>query len=131
MKRIVAIASIAVLAACSPAAEAPVEEAVAEAPAEESMAGTYEVSTEEGSGTTTIDVDGNFTNTVDGEVTDTGTMARVDGKSCFTSSEEGAEARCWTDSEPAEDGSWVATSDEGETVTVRRVDEAAAEEAAM
>ncbi len=126
MKRIVAIASIAVLAACSPAeTEAPAEEAAAEAPAEESMVGTYDVTTEEGSGTTTIDVDGNYTNTVDGEVTDTGTVARVDGKACFTSSEEGAVAECWTDSEPAEDGSWVATSDEGVAVTVRRSEEAA------
>ncbi|WP_336986377.1 hypothetical protein [Altererythrobacter aquiaggeris] len=125
MKRIAIIAGVSLMAACSPAeTEAPAEEAVAEAvveaPAEESMAGTYNVTSEDGNGVTTIAEDGTFTNTVDGEVTDTGTFARVDGKSCFTSSKEGSVAECWTDAEPAADGSWTATSDDGRVVTVVR-----------
>ncbi len=133
MKKLIAIAGAAALAACSQG-EAPAEEdanaAAAEAPAEEeSMAGTYDVTAADGTVTaTTIDADGNYTVTAGDEQVASGTVAVTNGQTCFNSSEEGSAPECWTDGEPAEDGSWVATSDDGETVTVKKREEEAAAE---
>lgn len=132
MKKIIVLAGCAVLAACSGGetpAEPDAETMTAEAPAEDSMAGTYDVTNADGStGTTTIDADGNYTSTAADGTVATGTVARVNGQTCFNSSEEGSAPDCWTDGEPAADGSWVATSDDGVKVTVRqRAEEAAAE----
>ena len=125
MKKLIAIAGFAALAACSQG-EAPAEQetvaATEEAPAEDSMAGTYDVTASDGSvSTTTIDADGNYvTTSADGTETERGTMVQTNGQSCFNSAEEGSAPDCWTDGEPAADGSWVATSDAGETVTVMK-----------
>ena len=127
MKKIVVLASCIALAACSKG-DAPAEpdaEVTAETPvAEESMAGTYEATAADGSKSTTVmGDDGSYSETAaDGTVT-TGTVAMVKDQTCFNSSEEGAAPECWTDGEPAEDGSWVATSDDGVEVTIRKVKE--------
>jgi hypothetical protein len=42
----------------------------------------------------------------------------VDGRRCFTSSEEGATESCGTAGEPGEDGSFTVTPDDGEPYTV-------------
>lgn len=133
MKKIIAIASIAVLAACAEAeAPAPEEEEVAAAePAANEGPGTFEVTYADGSvGTLTTAEDGTFSATL-GDQSGTGAVTQEDGKICFDPEGDDPEqpTNCWTNSEVGEDGSWTSTSDDGETVTVRRV-EAAAEEAA-
>ncbi len=122
MKQLIALASIAVLAACSQAeTEAPaVEETVA---AVEPMAvnvtpGTYNVAWEDGTTSVfTLNEDRSYAATRNGE-TEEGTSATVDGKICFTPSAEGAETDCWTSSEVAADGSFTSVSDDGENVTL-------------
>ena len=131
MKRLLAATAILALAAC---AEQEAEEAMVEEPAEEAAAvggpGTYEVTYADGSvGTLTTNEDGTFSATL-GEESGTGTVAEQDGKVCFDADGDEEGAVCWTNSEPGEDGSWTSTSDDGEVVTVRLVEEAAAEEEA-
>jgi len=130
MKKIMTLAACAALAACSQAEAPAEEEAVVEAPVEEeSMAGAFEATAEDGSTSTTVlDADGNYTETAADGTVSSGTVAMVNGQTCFNSSEEGAAPDCWTDGEAAEDGSWVATNDDGVSVTVRKVEAAAAAE---
>ena len=132
MKKLITLAACATLAACSQAEAPAEEEAAVEAPAEESMVGTYDATWADGTvRTTTIDADGNFVNMEGDTEIGRGTVAAVNGQTCFNSAEEGSAPVCYTDSEPAEDGSWVATADDGTEVTVmKRAEEAAAEEAA-
>ncbi len=134
MRKLVIAASIAALAACSPAPkeEPAAEETAAAEPAAAttangSVAGTYMVTGPDGSeATSVLNADGTYTDTgADGTVAE-GTWAVVDGKTCFTGKEEGAKPVCWTEAAPGEDGSFTATSDTGETVTVRPAPAAAA-----
>lgn len=127
MRLLVIAASLAVLSACGPAPkkEPAAEETVAAEPAamtsaNGSAAGTYIITGPDGTeSTSTINADGTFTGTgPDGSVME-GTWAVVDGKTCFTTKEEGATPECWTEAAPGEDGSFTATSDAGNTVTVR------------
>lgn len=124
MQKLIILAAPLALMACAEQAEV-VEETVETEPAVMTTAngtapGTYTVSNDEGpAGTSVLNADGTYQDlATDGSIASEGTWEVVDGKTCFTSSEEGAEALCWTESEPAEDGSFTATSDAGETVTV-------------
>ncbi len=130
MKKLILLAGVASLAACG-GAEAPAE---TEAPAEVATgpeAGLYEVTTAEGQvARTQMNADGTYSDIVDGEASGTGKWTWADGKTCFTSDEEGSEESCWTDGDTAEDGSWTATGPNGETVTVRPVEEEAEAEPA-
>lgn len=133
MKKLTMIAGCVSLAACSGAdapaeGEADTEIVSAEAPASEGLLGTYEVTNADGTvGTTTFDAEGGYISMADDAETGRGTVAMVNGQTCFNSAEEGSAPECWTDGEPAEDGSWVSTSDDGETVTVKKMAEASAE----
>lgn len=139
MKKLIAIASIAALAACQsePAEEPVAEETVTEAPetvavANGSPPGSYEATAADGTVmTTVINEDGTYTDSdAEGNVVAEGSWAVVDGKTCFTPTTEGVEAMCFTESEPAEDGSFTATPDEGDPVTVRPAAAAAEDVAA-
>lgn len=116
------------LAACSkpapdPAPEPVTEETAAPMPtaANGSAPGTYEVVAADGTvGTTVLNADGTYADTdADGNLVAEGTWAVADGKTCFTPTTEGAEAMCFAETAPAEDGSFTATPDSGEPVTVR------------
>lgn len=116
------------LAACNkpapaPAPEPAAEETVAAAPtvANGSAPGTYEATAADGTVmTTVINADGTYSDTdADGKLVAEGTWAVTDGKTCFTPTTEGVEAMCFTETAPAEDGSFTATPDKGEPVTVR------------
>jgi len=113
------------LAACNQ--EAPADDVVAdEAPAEAAAPavggpGTYEVTYADGTvGTMTRAEDGTFT-AKRGEESATGKVTEADGKACFDVDGDEEGPRCWTAGEVAEDGSWTATADDGEVVTVKPV----------
>lgn len=128
MRKIALLAGIAALAACNqetpvaPETAEPAAEAVATV-ANGSPVGTFEATSADGTvGTTVINADGTYTDSdADGKVTVEGTWAVVDGKTCFTPTTEGEKPMCFTESAPAADGSFTATPDEGEAVTVRPV----------
>jgi len=136
MHKLIFLAAPLALTACAQEAEvadADIEEA--EVAAVTTANGTVtpmtgEVSNAEGSqGLSTLNADGTYQDLdSEGNVVAEGAWAVVDGKTCFTPSTEGVEAQCWTESEPAEDGAFTATSDAGEEVTVTPV--AAVEESA-
>ena len=126
MKKIVLLAALSMLAACSQKTEEKKEtpaEPVAEAtpaPAADSgtAPGTYDVKMADGTmGTTTINADGTYVDTDAKGKQVKGLYATHDGKDCFDP--EGDEAgMCWAVSKPAADGSFTATADDGTVVTV-------------
>lgn len=140
MRSLVLIAAAVALSACSQeAAQTPTPAGAtdaAAAPAEtaepaagrsalagDEAAGTYTVTWADGTVTsTTINADGTYIDMMGEDETARGTWAVKDGKSCLTP--EGGAELCWTDSEPAADGSWTATADDGTTVTVARASNA-------
>ena len=120
---IVALAGSA-LAACQqqPAPEAtPTETAAAPVTANGSPAGAYDATGPDGTvTTTTLNADGSYTDAdADGKVTAEGTWAVTDGKTCFSPTTEGVEAQCYPETAPAADGSFTATPDKGDAVTVK------------
>jgi hypothetical protein len=127
MRRLIIAASVVALAACGPVPkEQPAAEeatAPAEAPvvANGSPMGSYIATAADGTEmTSTINADGTYSETAaDGTMIAEGTWAVVDGKTCFTPNGDGAVAECFTETAPAEDGSFSATNDDGQTVTVR------------
>lgn len=125
MKKLILIAPLALLAACQqqqPAPEAtPSETATAMVSANGSPVGKYQSTDAKGAVTTTeLRNDGTYTDTdADGKVTAEGTWAVTDGKTCFTPKTEGVEAMCYTESAPADDGSFTATPDKGDPIMVK------------
>ena len=126
MKKIILLAALSMLAACSQKTEEkketpaePVAEA-APAPAADSgtTPGTYDVKMADGTmGTTTINADGTYVDTDAKGKQVKGLYATHDGKDCFDP--EGDEmGMCWAVSKPAADGSFTATADDGTVVTV-------------
>lgn len=120
---IVALAGAA-LAACQqqPAEEAtPTETAAAPVTANGSPVGMYDATAKDGTvSSTELRADGSYTDTdASGKVTAEGTWAVTDGKTCFSPTTEGAEAMCYTETAPAEDGSFTATPDSGDAITVK------------
>jgi len=123
-KILLALVPLTILAACSsePAEEPAAEETVAAVTAANgSPAGAYEATAADGTvTTTTLNADGTYSD-VDAEGTTVaeGTWAVTDGKTCFTPTTEGVTPMCYTETAPAADGSFTATPDEGDPVTVR------------
>ena len=126
MKKLVLIAAITALSACSQKAEesketaaAPAETAAPAAAADSGTApGTYDVKMADGTmGTTTINADGTYVDTDAKGKQVKGLFATHDGKDCFDPEGDAAEV-CWTVSTPAPDGSFSATSPDGTAVTV-------------
>ena len=126
MKRLLMVSLVGTLAACQPEpAEEPVVDDAAEAApvtvANGVPVGTFAVTNADGTeGTTVINADGTYSDSdADGKLIEEGSWAVVDGKTCFTPTTEGREAMCFTETAPGEDGSFTATPDEGDPVTVR------------
>lgn len=126
MQKLVLLAAIAALSACSQKAEesketaaAPVEEMAPAASADSGTApGTYDVKMADGTmASTTINADGTYVDSdAKGKIVK-GKFARKDGKDCFDPDGDAAEV-CWTVSTPAADGSFSATAPDGTAVTV-------------
>ncbi|WP_265530230.1 hypothetical protein [Sphingomicrobium marinum] len=136
MKKLILLAGAATLAACSAndsadAGEEAVEdtamddtamEEAALAPDGGPVAGTYEVTPEEGDAwTTVIAADGSYTSTYADGTVETGTMAMQDEMTaCFDNAADEEGPVC-SASTIGEDGTWTATGERG-TVTVVRKD---------
>ena len=130
MKRLLVVAALAgTLAACGGAADesdepavAATTEAAATEAAEESTAGTYDVTLADGTKfTSELKPDGTYEDKdAAGAVTESGTWADRDGKTCFTPANDEPEL-CFTLGEPQGDGTRIATpSDGSEPLTVRK-----------
>ncbi len=128
MKKIIVMASALALGACSAAdtgADEVVEEEVVVAEVSP-VAGTYAGSGEDGeSWTSTLAPDGTYEDTINGEVTETGTWTETAGLTCFVvdvaEGEVAEEAECFTVGEVAEDGTVVVTNAAGEQSTLTKV----------
>jgi len=128
-------ASILALAACSQAeAPEPVEEeAVEAAPAAVDggpLAGSYNTVDADGQAAVwALAEDGTFTLSAEGVDPVSGTYTNTSGDEgdTFCADPEGDDAgeTCWAISEPAEDGSWTATAEDGSVLNVTRADAAA------
>ena len=134
MKRLILIAALGLgLAACNNTSEdtdTTTEEAAAPAApdvtapmvtANGSEPGTYDVTAADGTkSTSTLNADGTYQDTAaDGSVTATGKWTVTDGKTCFDPDGDEA-ATCYTETAPGADGTFTATPDEGDPVTVKK-----------
>jgi len=141
MKRILAVAAVAAVAACSQPApapeatsEAPVEAApdatasatVAEAPSlaadGKPAVGKYKVTTGDGKVfMEDVKADGTYTQTQDGKVTETGKwVQKSPTEYCSTKDEAGAKEECNVEGIDAK-GVWTSKNPEGKVATVERV----------
>jgi hypothetical protein len=107
-------------AASNAAATAPAPAAAAMVTANGSPPGTYDVTDKKGVKTVAkLMADGTFVDTdAKGKEIDKGTWNVTGGKTCFTPT--GKTAECYKESAVGADGSFKATSDKGETVTVKK-----------
>ena len=128
MKKLILLAGIAALAACTSkepaaedtaAAEAPAA-AVAAAPAAAPTPGSYDVTGPDGTKlVATLMADGTYVDRDEaGKVLEKGKWAAKDGKTCFDDEGDKAEV-CYTDSAPAADGSFTATEADGKVTQVK------------
>jgi hypothetical protein len=125
MKKLMMIAALSALAACSQQAErtaeaeaAPVEAAAPAATDSASLVGDFDIKMADGTmAKTTINADGTYVDTAPDGKQIKGKFAMKDGKECFDADGDEAE-ECWTSTKPGPDGSFTSTSDKGETVTV-------------
>ena len=126
MKKLVLLAALTALSACSQKTEkskdtaaAPADTAaLAPAAAAGTAPGSYDVKMADGTtASTTINADGTYVDTDAKGKQVKGLFATHDGKDCFDP--EGDEmGMCWAVSKPAADGSFTATADDGTVVTV-------------
>lgn len=129
MRTIMLIAGLAALAACSKPADAPAAADSSAAPVADasaatsaSPAGDYTfVNKEKKTGKLTVAADNSYVVTLPDGTVQKGTVANKDGKSCYDGEGDTPPTMCWTNGEPAADGTWIATSDDGQVVTVTRV----------
>ena len=107
--------------ASNTAAMAPAPTPAAMVTANGSTPGTYEVILKDGTkGHSTLNADGTYTDTDPKGKETKGTWHVTDGKTCFDP--DGAEGpSCYSEGAVGADGSFTATSDKGESVTVKKV----------
>lgn len=131
MNKLVLVAALsAALGACSQAAEesdepaateaAVVEETGAAVPAEGS-AGTYEFMLDGKATTAVLKPDGSYEDSQDGTVVEKGLWADRDGKVCFDPEGDDTLGTCYATTEPAADGTFTATGDDGTVLTIKKV----------
>jgi hypothetical protein len=120
--------ALAVLGACGQSQPAQTIEPAAAAepeptPISQAGPGTYSVTEIDGTKMTSVFAgDHTYTNTVHGRRTEAGAWAVVGGRTCLTPSEgEGAVARCFADGPLGRDGTFIATPDHGNPLTVKKI----------
>ena len=131
MHRMILVAAIAALAACSkqaaPAADdvnmaSANEVAATPVPAAFSINETSWEFTEDGKPMQeSIDASGNYITTSGTEHIDHGTAVMKDGKACFTSAMTKEGEVCWTDPKLDVDASGETVSDKGEKLPIKRI----------
>jgi hypothetical protein len=130
MKKIMLLAALATLGACSKSEPAPAPEATpaAATPAEvmaadgKSPVGKFQITTADGKVINEeLTADGKYADTVDGKVVETGTWTQKAPETfCYTNDKAGSKEICNT--EGVDDkGVWKTTSPDGKTATVVRV----------
>jgi hypothetical protein len=135
MKKLLLIAGFAALAACGqkqePAATEDANAMTADAGATDSNAamttangslpGTYEVTMKDGSkGQSTLNADGTYVDKNSDGTESKGTWNVAGGKTCFDP--EGDDGpTCYTETSAAADGTFTATPDKGDPVTVKKI----------
>ena len=135
MKKIMLVAALATLAACSKQDAAPAADATDQAAATPAASssqtvaadgkpstGTFTVTTFDGKIITEeVKADGTYVDTQDGKVTETGKWEQKGpGTFCTTKDEAGAKQRCGTE-KIDEKGVWTSVNPDGKTATVVRV----------
>ena len=134
MKKIVLVAALATLAACSkpdaaPVADATEQAAAIAAPAGQTVAadgkpstGTFTVTTADGKVyTEEVKADGTYSEMLDGKVTETGKWEQKSPEIyCTTKDEAGAKTRCGTEKVDNK-GVWTSVNPDGKTATIVRV----------
>jgi hypothetical protein len=127
MRKIMMIAAIAALSACSkPAEEAKAPEASA-APTEAAAApaieaGDYTFADKDSKqGKLSVAADMTYSATMPDGSAQKGTVSEKDGKACYDAEGDKIPTMCWKNDPPAADGTWTAVSDDGQVVTVTRV----------
>ena len=130
MKKLILLAGIAALAACSGKEPATEQTAAAEAPATEAVAattpaagptpGSYDVTGPDGTKlVATLMADGSYVDRdLADKVIEKGKWAVKNGKTCFDDEGDKPEV-CYTDSTPAADGSFTATEADGKVTQVK------------
>lgn len=128
MRRIMIFAAVAALGACSKPAEEPTASeptaAATEAAAEASQSpvGDYTfVDKDNKQGKLSIAADNTYAVTLPDGTAQKGAFSMSDGKGCYDPEGDKDPTVCWTNGKPAEDGTWQATNDQGDVVTVTRV----------
>jgi putative hemolysin len=132
MKKMLVLAALAAVSACSKPAPAPEAESSAapevSAPAASSLAadggpahGTYQVTDSEGKVMMDeVKPDGTYSTTIDGKVIDTGKWEQKSpSQYCFTKDKEGATQECAE--EKVEGGVWTSKGPDGKVSTIERV----------
>lgn len=124
MRNLAIVMAACLVAACSesPATDPGEAEAAIEVATTANGAppGTYYVAAADGTASlVTLNADGTYSQaTPEGEFPAQGTFEVVDGKTCFKVRRIGAEPNCYTETERSADGSYTATLDGGEPLTV-------------
>ncbi|WP_338244823.1 hypothetical protein [Aurantiacibacter hainanensis] len=122
MRSIVTLFAATLVISCAEEPETEVDEPadVAATTANGSPPGTYYVAADDGTASlVTLHADGTYSQiTPEGTYPAQGTFEVVDGKTCFKVRQVGAETLCYTETQRAADGSYTATPDGGEALTV-------------
>lgn len=122
MRKPVMIALTCMVAACSqgPATENEEAGTTVSTTANGSPPGTYHVASADGTASlVTLNADGTYSQvTPEGTFPAQGTFEVVDGETCFKVRQVGAEPNCYAETERAADGSYTATPDGGDPLTV-------------
>ena len=129
MKKLIILAATVSLAACggnADEAETPMADetvadtAVTDTATASQMAGTYESTADDGTVTIQqVNADGTYVDTVNGTETERGTWRQQGDQLCYDPQGDAGET-CYTGGDPAADGSFTVTGDDGATMTVRK-----------